>query len=552
MIFFFIVVFGAALIGRLYFLEVKNGNYYRALAQGQQKVVKRTSERGRIFFKGGQLLATNEKGKYLFISPKEISDKEGTAKAISKIINLPEEEILDKAKKDNYFELIKKRLTPEEAEELKKQRLKGVHLGDAVFRDYPQGAFASQVVGFLNENDKGQYGLEGYYNQFLKGEKKVQEGLKTPWGQLASLTNDDSGGGDIWLTIDYPIQFKAEELLKKAKDDFDIDSGQIIVLEPKSGKILALANFPNFDSNKYKEYALDQKTAIFQNGAISKLFEPGSTFKPITMAGALEEGKITPETTYEDEGVVRLNGRFIHNFARRKWGKRTMTEVLEKSINTGAVFAERKLGNKEFLKYIKKFGVVEPTGVDLEGEVFSKNRKLNRGKDIDFATASFGQGIEMTPLQLVRAFSVIANGGRLVRPYVAEKFSQNGRVVETKPRIGTEEIISPKAAYQLTKMLVSVVENGFGKKAKIPGYYIAGKTGTSQVSFSALGINRKGYSDKTWQSFIGFAPAFDPRFLILVKLDSPKSRTSEYSAAPIFHDMAKYIVDYWQIPPDYQ
>lgn len=551
MIFFFVVVFGLSIIARLYFLEVINGDYYRALAQGQQKTIKRMDERGRIFFKGGQILATNKKGNYLFISPKEISDKEATAKVISKILNIPEKEILKKTMEDNYFELIKKRLTLDEAEKLKKQELKGVHLGDAIFRDYPQGTLASQVVGFLNDAGEGQYGLEGYYNQSLKGEKKI-EGLKTPWGQLTSLINNNSNATDIWLTIDYPIQFKAEELLKEAKDDFDIRSGQIIVIEPNTGKILALANFPNFDPNKYEEYALAKKIVIFQNSAIQKLFEPGSCFKPITMAAALEEGKVTPETTYEDKGVVWLNGRPIYNFARKKWGKRTMTEVLEKSINTGAIFAERKLGNEEFLKYIKKFGILEPTGIDLEGEVFSKNKRLVKGRDIDFATASFGQGIEMTPIQLVRAFCAIANGGKMVRPYVAEKFSQNGKVFKTKPLVKAQEVISSKTAYQLTKMLVSVVENGFGKKAKIPGYYVAGKTGTSQIPFSTLGVNRRGYSNETWQSFIGFAPAYDPKFLILVKLDNPKSRSSEYSAVPIFHDLAKYIIDYWQIPPDYQ
>ena len=551
MIFFFVVVFGLSIIARLYFLEVINGDYYRALAQGQQKTIKRMDERGRIFFKGGQILATNKKGNYLFISPREISDKEATAKKISEIVGLPEKEILKKTMEDNYFELIKKRLTLDEAEKLKKQELKGVHLGDAIFRDYPQGTLASQVVGFLNDAGEGQYGLEGYYNQSLKGEKKI-EGLKTPWGQLTSLINNNSNATDIWLTIDYPIQFKAEELLKEAKDDFDIRSGQIIVIEPNTGKILALANFPNFDPNKYEEYALAKKIVIFQNSAIQKLFEPGSCFKPITMAAALEEGKVTPETTYEDKGVVWLNGRPIYNFARKKWGKRTMTEVLEKSINTGAIFAERKLGNEEFLKYIKKFGILEPTGIDLEGEVFSKNKRLVKGRDIDFATASFGQGIEMTPIQLVRAFCAIANGGKMVRPYVAEKFSQNGKVFKTKPLVKAQEVISSKTAYQLTKMLVSVVENGFGKKAKIPGYYVAGKTGTSQIPFSTLGVNRRGYSNETWQSFIGFAPAYDPKFLILVKLDNPKSRSSEYSAVPIFHDLAKYIIDYWQIPPDYQ
>ena len=219
-----------------------------------------------------------------------------------------------------------------------------------------------------------------------------------------------------------------------------------------------------------------------------------------------------------------------------------MTEVLEKSINTGAVFAEKQLGHQKFLDYIEKFGIFEKTGIGLQGEVSSPNKELKQGHEINFATASFGQGIEMTPLQLARAFSAIANGGKLIQPYIVSNAEKSDN---------EKEVIEPAAASKLTAMLISVIENGFGKAAKIPGYYIAGKTGTAQVSFSALGIAKSGYSDKTRQSFIGFAPAFNPQFLILVKLDDPATKTAEYSATPIFKDLAKYIIDYYKIPPDY-
>lgn len=544
LIFFSIVILGIAIIGKLCFLQVLKGDYYRALAQGQQKIIKETSgERGNIFFNGGQILATNERGKFLYISPREIKDKELAARVISETINLPEGEILEKVKRDNYFELIKKRLTAQEIDSLKKLNLEGVYFGETIFRNYPQGTMASQLVGFLNDDGQGQYGIEGYHNLILKGEEKLQEKLKTPWGYLTSLTDEKSArGADVWLTIDYSIQFITEKLLDEVKENLDIESGQIIVIEPETGRILALANFPNFDPNRYQEYANEKKLEIFQNSAIQKIFEPGSVFKPITMAAALEEGKITPQTTYIDEGKIQVDGSTIYNFAQKKWGERTMTEVLEKSINTGAVFAERSIGNEKFLKYIDSFRLFEPTGIELEGEIFSENRKLKKGKDIDFATAAFGQGIEMTPIQLVRAFSAIANGGKLIEPYIVEKIvGSDGEVIPG--------IISSKTASQLAAMMVNVVEQGFGKKAKIPGYYIAGKTGTAQVPFE----DKRGYYlDKTIQSFIGFAPAFDPKFLILVKLDNPKTKTAEYSAAPVFHDLARYIIDYQQIPPDYE
>jgi cell division protein FtsI (penicillin-binding protein 3)/stage V sporulation protein D (sporulation-specific penicillin-binding protein) len=227
-----------------------------------------------------------------------------------------------------------------------------------------------------------------------------------------------------------------------------------------------------------------------------------------------------------------------------------MTEVLEKSINTGAVFAEEKLGHDSFLRYLDKFGFFKLTGIDLQ-EVYSENREFKKGYAINFATASFGQGIEMTPIQLIRAYSAVANGGKLVRPYVVKKIINGEEVSEVAPKIEEDSVISPKTAAQLTAMLVSVVENGFAKSARIPGYYVAGKTGTAQISFAALEVEKKGYSDKTWQSFVGFVPAFNPEFIILVKLNNPKTKTAEYSAAPIFQDLAKHIVDYYQIPPDY-
>ncbi|MFH1841218.1 MAG: penicillin-binding transpeptidase domain-containing protein, partial [Candidatus Nealsonbacteria bacterium] len=255
-----------------------------------------------------------------------------------------------------------------------------------------------------------------------------------------------------------------------------------------------------------------------------------------------------------DPGMIEIGGWPIYNYDQRIYpGNITMTEVLEKSINTGAVFAESQLGDRKFLDYVEGFGVFEETGIDLEGEVSSSNEELKKGYEANFATASFGQGIEMTPIQLIRAFSIIANGGSLVKPYVVKEIlKENGSIEEVEPEIISENIISKNTASKVAAMLVSVVESAYTRAAQIPGYYIAGKTGTAQVSFAALDIDKKGYSDKTWQSFIGFAPAFDPRFAILVKLDNPATKTAEYSAVPIFQELAKYIINYYQIPPDYE
>lgn len=554
LVIFFVILFLATILGRLIYIQILNHNYWKALAQGQQNIFEKfLGERGEIFLDGSSFpLATNRDATFVYLSPLEIKEDEKTAKTLSQALGLKEDLILEKINlKDNLFVLLKDRLTDLEIETLKNQNLTGIYLGKERERFYTHGSLASHILGFVGADGEGQYGVEGYYDDILKGKEEIRQGEKGPKGYLFfSNRTEKSSGLDITLTIDYNVQFMAEKLLESAKEDLEIEGGQVIVIDPNSGKIIALADFPNFDPNFYSEYAKKGDLEIFQNSVTQKIFEPGSSFKPITMAAALEEGKITPQTTYIDEGQVKIGGYTIYNYDGRKWGERSMTEVLEKSINTGAVFVERLLPHDVFLSYIKQFGFFEKSGVDLP-EVFSENKEFKKGYEINFATCSFGQGIEITPIQLARAFCAIANGGKSVKPHLIDKKLEDGKLIETQQEVPAQ-IISQKTASQLTAMLVSVVENGFGKAAKIPGYYIAGKTGTAQVSFSALGIDKPGYSEKTVQTFLGFAPAFDPEFLILVKLDNPKTKTAEYSAVPIFRDLAKYIINLWQIPPDYE
>ena len=546
-----IILFSAVIVGRLIFIQVFKYQYWRALAQGQQKFFAfLQEERGEIFFQDKTNLAINQNFDLVYLVPNEIKNPEETADILSSILNLDKSSILEKTKKENFYELIKRKLSKEEVENLKNLNSPGVYLGQESGRYYPFGDLASQVVGFLGGDNNGQYGIEGFYDDVLQGKDKVLEKEMGPAGYFVNVTaNPFEEGSDIILTLDYNIQFMAEKLLKKAKEDLDIKEGEIIVIEPNSGKILALANFPNFDPNQYSQVT---NLEVFQNSSIQKIFEPGSVFKPITMAAALDQGKITPQTTYVDEGFVKIGGYKISNYGGHVWGKRTMTEVLEKSINTGAVFAEQQMDHDIFQDYIERFGIFERTYIDLQGEVSSPNKEFKTGHEVNFATASFGQGIGMTSLQLVRAISVIANGGKLVRPYIVDKILENGKIIETKPEIQNPSVISQSTASQVVLMMVNVIEQGFGKSAGIPGYYIAGKTGTAQISWSALGINKEGYSDKTIQTFAGFAPALDPQFLILIKLYNPKAKTAEYSAAPIFKELAKYIIDYWQIPPDHE
>jgi len=543
----FIFIFAAAILGRLVFVQIIDHDLYAALARGQQILFRSfQGDRGDIFVQNHDIaLATTKTYILVYISPKEIpvEEKEETARALSDVLGLSEMSLLNKVEKNNLYELIKEKISQEEFEELKARELNGVHFAEEKLRNYPYEDFASHLLGFVNKDGFGQYGVEEYWDDLLRGKEQFLKGEKGPLGYLffSRESLDNSQGLNISLTVDYNIQYLAEKLLKEAEENLEIEGGQIIVIEPDTGKILALANFPSFNPNQYFE---EKNFTVFQNDVIQKIFEPGSVFKPITMAAALDKGKITPQTTYTDPGIIEIGGWPIYNYEQRIYpGEITMTEVLEKSINTGAVFAESQLGHKNFLNYIERFGIFEKTGIDLQWEISPPNTELKQEREINFATASYGHGIEMTPIQLARAFCVIANGGKLVKPYL----------VETEPEISNNNVISAQTAFKLTAMLVSVVKNGpYTKRARIPGYYIAGKTGTAQMSFAALDIDEEGYSDKTWQSFVGFAPAFDPRFLILVKLDNPATKTAEYSAVPLFQELAKYIIDYYQIPPDYE
>jgi len=526
----FCILFGAGILAKLFFLQALNGSYYKALAQGQifynlEESIR--DQRGEIFFADGEPLAINVEWPLVSLCPREIKEKEATAKALAQALQLDEGVILEKSKSNDLYAIVKKRISEEEVAKIKDLKLKGVYLKKEAGRYYPQETLASQLVGFLNAEKVGQYGLEGAYNETLK-----EEGERN----------------DLALTIDYSIQFTAEKLLEDAQKDLKIEGGEIIVMDPASGKVLALANFPNFNPNQYSKVT---DLEIFQNVSTQKIYEPGSIFKPITMAAAIDKGVLTPSTTYEDPGRIDIGGWPIYNYEQRVYpGKLTMTTVLEKSINTGAVFAEQKLGHNNFLNYAEDFGIFSPSGIDLK-EVYSDNKELKKGYEVNYATAAFGQGIEMTPIQVIKAYTAFTNGGKIVEPYVVEKIVRSDGEIEYPERKEALSVISASAASQITAMMVSVTENGYGKAASVPNYYIAGKTGTAQVSYSSLGINKKGYSDKTWQSFVGFGPAFDPKFLILIKLDNPQSKTAEFSAVPMFKKLAKYIIDYYQIPPDH-
>lgn len=410
---------------------------------------------------------------------------------------------------------------------------------DLYSRFYPENSLAAAVVGFWGFQDKerlGQYGIEEYHESWLSGQVGFGNFLSR-----VGFKNGSSQGSSLILTIDKNIQFFAETKLKDLVQKWGASEGSVIVQDPKSGAILAMASYPNFDPNKYGSYPID----VFVNSTIQKSFEPGSSFKPITMAVGLDSGAITADTRYFDSGEVKIGSHIIRNYDLKSHGYQTMTNVLEKSINTGAIFAMRQAGQDKFLEYIERFNFGKKTDIDLAGEVSGDIKNLYTKREINFVTASFGQGVALTPLQLINAYSAVASGGRLMRPYVVEKIIKpNGESVTIGPEVVSEPI-SAQTAKTLTSMLVSVIENGSIKKARVPGYQIAGKTGTAQEP-NPLG----GYSEFLIHNLVGFGPAQDPRFTILVKLDRPKGvETAAVSLADTFSDIARFLVNYYGIAP---
>ena len=306
----------------------------------------------------------------------------------------------------------------------------------------------------------------------------------------------------------------------------------MIVEDPKTGKILAMANFPKFNPNSYGEYEIKN----FLNPAVQAIYEPGSVMKLITMSAGIDSGKITPETTYFDTGSVILNARTIKNFDSKKYGNISMTNVIERSVNTGAVFAQRAMGRDTFYNYLVDFGFNNKTGIDLPGEISGGLKILERNaRDINFATASFGQGVSVTPIALISAISAIANDGVMMRPYVNADIGS-----ETVGRV-----ISEDTSLKVRKMMVAAVNTN--EIARISGYNVAGKTGTAQVP----DFKRGGYTDEVINTYIGFAPAYSPRFVILVKLDKPYGGPQAgLTVVPAFRDLAQFILNYYNVPPD--
>ncbi len=537
-----VLVISGLVLYRLFVLSYVRHSAYSRTALAQRDNINNVLARGNIYLKDALsgdlfLAATNRKFPLVYLVPSKVdwADNIQTIEKVASTLGIEADSITKAISgRQDVSKVFKRKLTAEDVDKVKNLNLKGLGISYEMDRFYPGRQLASNTIGFLGydqEGRSGQYGIEAYYDDELFGKSRPSTGGGESFARPE----------DVVLTIDKNIQDFSEDRLDNLIKTWNAEGGSIIVQDPQTGKILAMADRPSFDPNDYSDFAISS----FLNRGIQGVFEPGSSFKPITMAMGLDLGKITPQTTFTDTGFVEISGYKINNFSERVFGTQTMSQVLEKSINTGAMFVQGIVGDDNFLNYIINMGFGQKTGVDLPGEVGGDITNLYSRRKINYLTASFGQGIAVTPLQLINAYSAIANGGRLMRPYVVEKIIKEGGLEEvTKPEVISIPI-SEKTSAKLRTMLVSVVDNGFDK-ARIKGYDIAGKTGTAQIP-----DGRGGYSENEYiHDFLGFAPAFDPKFVILIKMDRPKGITfAADSLSPTFRELAQFLITYFKIPP---
>lgn len=541
------------IVCRLFYWQVVKSEELTAWAESQYgQYVKLVPQRGEIKSSDGYPIAANTISYLAYANPKEIprKDQGKVVTMLSSSLDLDSSSISAQLTLDRFWVPLKDEITHETKEKIQKLELPGIGFEDRFTRFYPEGSMAAQLVGFVGKDDsgenKGYFGLEGFYDRQLKGKSGIAVQIRDAFGRpvLAKMKerNGKIDGRNLALGIDRAIQYTVEEKLKDGVEKYEASGGMVGIMDPRSGTILAMASYPSFDPREYSEF----ESEVYKNPFISNVFEPGSTFKSLVMAAALDSKVVKPETKCPIcDGPISIGGYEIKTWNNKYIKDISMLETIQHSDNTGMVYVSQKLGLERMISYLKKFGIGDITGIDLQGEVAPSLRENDNWYPIDVATTSFGQGISVTPIELLTAFASIANEGIRMEPHVVSKIiTADGETIPIKPK-AVDRPISSVTAKVMTEFLVNAVDKGEAKWAKPKGYRIAGKTGTAQIPIS-------GHYDpnKTIASFIGFAPANDPKFAMLVVIDRPT--TSIYgseTAAPIFFSIAKDVLSYYGISP---
>ena len=536
----------AVVAARLVYVQVVKGPEYAEAASSQRtRDITISPERGFIYDREGEVLAESMEARTIYAVPDAIKDKPAAAAAIASAIGGDPARYEEKLSKDSGFVYVARKVDVAQAEALKELGIEGLGFLEDSRRVYPSNELACQVLGFVGVDDEGLSGLELYYEELLGGApgrligERDNQGRPIPGG--ITLEEAAVDGEDIVLTIDRDIQYQTQVALDEAVERWGAKAGSVIVMDPRNGEILAMASYPEFNPNRFGE----GDEAAYRNRAIVDTYEPGSTIKSLTAAAVIDAGLYGPESVFELPSTIKIGGRTIHESHDRPTVSWTLTDIVTQSSNVGAVKLGLALGEEDLYGYFSRFGLTEKTGVDFPGEVKGWLGTPDSWSPSSLATITFGQGVSVTPLQLARALGAIANGGNLVTPHFLKESSAP---TDKAPRLVTERAISEETARQMRVVLTDVVNEGTGSAAAVPGYQVAGKTGTAQ---KARTDGKAGYAQgKYVASFSGFLPAEDPRVLIIVNIDEPSN--SIYGgtvAAPTFSRIAAYCVDHLKIPP---
>lgn len=475
------------------------------------------------------------------IVPRNVTDIDAVASAFESLLEIKTAETrqaYEGAKDKFYLPPLKHGLSPEAKAKIEAEKLRGIVFQLEPKRVYPENQLAAQVIGFLNAEGKG-YGIEATYQDILAGKEGFRSGTQgAVGGDFINEAGDvpPADGQNILLTLDRNIQYVVEEKLKAAVEKFQAEGGEVVVVDPSTGAILAMAGYPSFDLNQFNKVPSD-KESVYRNAAISFPWEPGSIMKPLVISAALESGAVTKDFSGDFTNSVSVQKYDIHTATNKAFGHETLSQILENSDNVAMVHVAEIVGSDKLREILEKFGFSQKTGIDVKGEIAGQLPGGKHWSDISRATVSFGQGMTTTPLQIVMGYAAIGNGGILKTPYL----------LKSKPAEEGKRIMSAETAETVAGFLRNVVTLGHGKRAAVSGYQVAGKTGTAQIPSQSGGYDPNDHIG----SFAGFVPLKNPKFAMIVKLNKPKSvEFAESSAAPTFSEIASFILSYYRVPPD--
>ncbi len=551
MVFGFFIFCFVVIIIRLFYWQVIKSDSLRQKAAAQHFVeFTLPATRGGIVDGKENPLVMNQPAYLIYAEPRTIKNIPTFVSQVTPLLGLdPIQLTADLSTPNRVWVPLAHQVETKKTAELKALNLSGLGFEKEPKRFYPEASSAAHLLGFVgsdvNGQDHGYFGLEGFYDRQLAGTSGSIRLEKDAHGAPILIGEDErippQDGRTLVLSVEKPVQQIVERRLAEGIKKYGAKAGTIVVLDPATGGVLATASYPTYDQRAYGEY----DKVLYTNPAVASTYEPGSTFKTLIMAAALNEKLVTPQTIMNESGPVVVGPNSIRTWNNEYHGDITMTQVLEYSSNVGMVDVARRLGKDKMLDYIRKFGFGKPTNIDLEEEASPELRPDKQWQEIDELTASFGQGIAVTPMQMVRAVAALANGGKIMEPHVVSKIKdEKGKTIQIKPKMITQ-VISPQSASIITEMMVAAVDNGEAKWAKPKGYRIAGKTGTAQIPVA-------GHYDatKTIASFVGFAPADHPTFVMLVTLTEPTSSPwGSETAAPLFFTIARDLFTYWGISP---